>query len=299
MSKPAPKQKQSKNRKGRFQVIPRTWYRTDPPPFNPQPWNKITLEFNFTGLTPSNYGIITLTNVVNTIRDQTGADVISGAWWLFRFHGLAAWEMEGNPLEVVINDLDRLSAQTASDNDFQALRTLSDLPARNQWAHVTFVWPRDNRNNTFTNKDAGLLNIATIKANNDEGTSKVRVYLKVLWRSSNVNTPGRAITLSGPDSPRTKGSRVTPPQTMIRSGSSSKVSFPLDSGFVSRSENVEKCLDKNSGMIRQRPSSRAAAGHKTIKYNKLHKSCEVLPNNSDEAERLYHDWAEESCTDSE
>lgn len=307
--------KKSQKKKGRFQVIPRTWYRTDPPPYNPQPWNKLTLEFNFTGLTPSNYGIITIANVVNTIRDQSGADVVTGAWWLFRFHGLAAWEMEGNPLEVVINDLDRLSTQTASDEDFQALRTLSDLPARNHWAHVCFVWPRDNRNNTYSNKDAATLNIATIKANNDEGTSKVRVYLKILWRTSNVNTPGRSVTFTGPDpagsssSPHTSAGKYTP-----ATGAKARDAMPPGGGRQTAEDSAAQSLSRGtyaqpstrSDKSRRQVSARSDrvygeyTHHKQSSKNqtKMHKSCDTLPTNEEEAEMLYRRWDEE-LSDSE
>lgn len=298
--------KKSQKKKGRFQVIPRTWYRTDPPPYNPQPWNKLTLEFNFTGLTPSNYGIITIANVVNTIRDQSGADVVTGAWWLFRFHGLAAWEMEGNPLEVVINDLDRLSSQTASDEDFQALRTLSDLPARNHWAHVCFVWPRDNRNNTYSNKDAATLNIATIKANNDEGTSKVRVYLKILWRTSNVNTPGRSVTFTGPDPAGSSSSSLMRKDRSCtpENGNHSVGDYERPAGIRAHCVHHKKKEDRPCRQVVTTPQGTTSAPpthnhHKSSKINKYkNKSCDTLPTNEEEAEMLYRRWDEE-LSDSE
>lgn len=181
-----------RNGKGRKKSkLPVSWTKADPPRFCPNPWNNLILELNFTGLTPANFGVIKVSDVVNTIIDQTGINVVTGAWWCLRFCALAAWEMEGNGIEVIINDLDRLGSVAEADEDINVLRSLSDLPARNAWAHVSFLWPRDNRNDTIVNKNQGTLVVAVIKSNNDEGTSKVRVYLRILWRTSTINTPGR------------------------------------------------------------------------------------------------------------
>lgn len=185
-----------RNQRGR-RVLPQRWNSADPPSFNPNPWNRITLELNYQGLTPTNHGELKVSDVVATIRSQTSINVMENIWWLLKFHAVAAWEIEGNAIEVTINDLDNLRTDSGTNQDFTSLRTLSDTPARNHWAHVSMVWPRDLRNNVYTDQQDGPKQILFVKSNNTEGTSVVRMYLRIMWRTTAVNTPGR--TLIGPN----------------------------------------------------------------------------------------------------
>lgn len=190
-----PRRGNYRNQRGR-RVLPQRWNSADPPSFNPNPWNKMTLEFNFQGLTPTNHGTLTVGNTIATIRSQASINVLENTWWLVKFHAMAAWEIEGNALEVTINDLDNLRNDSGTNEDYTALRTLSDTPGRNKWAHVAMTWPRDLRNNVYTDNQDGPKQILFIKSNNSEGTSVVRLYLRIMWRTTAQNTPGR--TLSGP-----------------------------------------------------------------------------------------------------
>lgn len=182
-----------KRRNRRRRILPRGWNSVNPPSINPNPWYPLSLELRFPGITENNHGVITIQTIYRAINTQTGVNVMDSVWWLFRFLAVAAWEVKGYSLEMTINDLDNLRGSNNTPEDYTALTTRSDIAGRNSWAHVSFIWPRDLRNNVYSNNKDSLLEVARIKTDATTTGSEVNVYIRILWRSTYENIPGRSI----------------------------------------------------------------------------------------------------------
>lgn len=256
------KQKKSIKRVQRNRsIMPSSWRRPNPPSINPNPWNPLTLEFNYTGLTPGNHGTLTVSQVSQTLVEQTSINVNENTWFLLRFLFCSAWEMEGNGLEITINDLDQLQKDSGNQQDFTALSTRSDLPARNSWAHAALIWPQDQRNNVFETKDEAAQQIIYLKSNNDEGTSKIRLYLRILWRTTQQSTPGRV--LRGPDTKLTANGindasgkvRKWDNEPSSQGGKINQSTLRLDAGRRNKGMKKESCCTRQTEGNNERPTS--------------------------------------------
>lgn len=192
--------------------IMRMFARADPPAIDPNPWNKIILEYNFQ-LTQGQFGDITITNVSQFLTSQTRIDVLSGSYFLYKIQAIGAWELEGNPFEMSPCDLDTKSIDSTSQT-FSALSTKIDNPGRNKWSHLSFRWPKDNRNNVLESKDYGNMVLVRFRASNYESSvALVRAYLHIKWRTSWEENPGRSIQPVPRDAVPVKGQRDAIPRS--------------------------------------------------------------------------------------
>lgn len=165
----------------------------DPPPYQANPWNTIVLEATF-ALSSGQLGVMNVTNLVDLLRAQLRVDVFESTWWLFKVHEVGLWEITGQELGVTFCDLDS-GYSDAGPQSLSALAEKVDVPARNHWAHLYFRWPRDNRNDVLDNKNHQNRQILRVKAPLD-GSSSVTVHIRVSWRTSYEEVPGRAKTPS-------------------------------------------------------------------------------------------------------
>lgn len=164
--------------------------RADPPPFIPNPWNSIVLEGTFS-LAAGQDGFCNISTVVNLLIAQLRANVDTGTWWLFRISCVGLWEITGQELSVTFCDLDDAYNDAGADT-YSALAERIDTPARNRWSHLFYRWPRDNRNNVLDNKNHSNRTVLRVKGPLD-GSSKVIMHLRIVWRTSYEEVPGRSV----------------------------------------------------------------------------------------------------------
>lgn len=102
----------------------------------------------------------------------------------------------------------------SSSSSFSALTTKIDNPGRNKWSHLSFRWPKDNRNNVLESRDYGPMVIVRFRASNYESaTALIRVYLQVKWRTTWETGPGRAVEPLKRDAVPVKGRGDVTPRT--------------------------------------------------------------------------------------
>ncbi len=171
------------NYRRRQPIIPRPWRSPDPPSFNPVPWMYLTIEFQYLTLMHDVPGVLTIQDITTAITDRLGITVNDGNWTVVQLFGIAAWETTGAGLTLTLSDLDHPTVSATTDQ--AALATLYDRAGRNRWAHVSFVWPRDMRNNTFnTSQDDFNIAYITVAPEVASDSTKVHVYLRLRWRTS-------------------------------------------------------------------------------------------------------------------
>lgn len=169
--------------------------RRDPPPILNNPFTPLDLEFNWSGAPASDF-IIRVSDVSQFILDQLGIALQAGQNLAFRILEIGVWELTGKGLEVSFHDLDD---RYSVDADYAPIVTKLDTPGRNGWAHVHYRFPIDNRNNTLRAEgDHANFQILAIRPGYESaGDSRVKAYIKVSWRTSKYENPGRRVLPTG------------------------------------------------------------------------------------------------------
>jgi len=175
MNKTRNKQTQTRGRN------PRLRRDADPYAFEPNPWNRATLEMRKEIGTSS---AITFQQMAAALRSQL-FPAGSAAQLVFKVLAIHAWNISGGALQLVIND-----PVAAVDGKLTELITLRDLPARNKWANLHFSMPRRciiPVDPAAAGTSADFVSFAT--DNPAEPESGI-LYVEVMYRSaSNAEVP--------------------------------------------------------------------------------------------------------------
>lgn len=196
----APSKKRNRRRRT-AQPAAGGWYRrflrgADPPAFNPVPWNRAIIKVEWS--TPADNLTMSINELTTAIHNQQGVTPPTGYFTLVKLQGMAIWDLEGRSLEAVFYDLDDLQ-DTVTERFHHTLSERYDNSGRNKWAHVSFVWPKDNRNNVLSSGVHANAIICNIRYGTESQSEVVRVvgHVAVLWR---MGIPVEAPTLSSPTS---------------------------------------------------------------------------------------------------
>lgn len=169
--------------------------RADPPAILPNPYNALVLEANWAGAASTDF-VMTVTTISDLILQQLGISLRPSQNLSYRILEVGIWELTGKGLEVAFHDLD---ARYAVDADYAPLTTKLDTPGRNHWSHLHYRWPLDNRNNALrASGDPANFQILAIKAGLEtSGDARVKALVRVSWRTSQTETPGRVLEPTG------------------------------------------------------------------------------------------------------
>lgn len=147
------------------------------------PRNQLTLTFRYTGSSDKPVTTqIKISEIGTTAIAQLG--IASGDLNL-QLISVAVWEMEGNPILIIVPDLIEAGAEP--------LQIVEDQAGRNQWATVGYRWPKAHQNVVLnTNKDKDRFGCAIAVTAGSSGVAKnynIFVKMRVLWRGATTSSP--------------------------------------------------------------------------------------------------------------
>lgn len=154
----------------------------DPPSFNPVPWNRAIIKAEWS--TPGSDNLtISVGELTTAIHDQMGTSPPTGYFTCVKLQGIGIWDLNGNSMEVSFFDLDSF-ADNITQRFAHTISERYDNPGRNKWAHLHYVWPRDNRNNVLSSQTHSAAEILNLRPGTENTTSTRRIvaHIAVLWR---------------------------------------------------------------------------------------------------------------------
>lgn len=151
----------------------------DPPSFTQIPWHPIVLSDNVSFIATVNTKNYTATSIANIFKAQTGCKQPNEEL-SFRLVRVSVWELSGKKITLEVLDL----TIGLGANDF--LAQLEDIPGRNQWARVGYLYPTSQNLVIFSGNDTETL--VTVTADNG---STICVRFHVLWRFRFGTLPNR------------------------------------------------------------------------------------------------------------
>lgn len=161
----------------------------DPPQIEPLPWIPVTIAGE-AEITTDGMHTVTTTQILALAEEQLGLVVTQNLHWNLRLLAVGVWNMSGGKVLVSFADLSEKGLSTGN----KSIRTLSDSPARNHWAHVEYTYPQQQR--TFVQSEADDSQLLSITANGD-GPQKILMHMYILIRSALINEePGKQMTLT-------------------------------------------------------------------------------------------------------
>lgn len=160
----------------------------DPPCIEPLPWYTVTLALE-ADVDSSDLQNIAVDQILGLAEQQLGITLTQGLRWNLRFLAVGVWNLSGGNVLVSFADL---SLRNLSPGD-KSVKTKSDEPGRNHWAHIEYVWPQSQRN--FVHSEANNTWVMQV-ACKGEGKQRLLIHLYVNLRSSLVNDePASQMTL--------------------------------------------------------------------------------------------------------
>lgn len=151
----------------------------DPVTFTASPWNTVTLHMSGINSSPESATVtITLANVVSYLRSQLGlpADGILQV----RVEKVQAWTTDittANYTALRLNAFDLVMSATNAYS--KALQDVEDLPGRNHFANVGYIWPKTHQQVVFMSNEYADRPIYQLSWRNE---GLVKAYLRIMWR---------------------------------------------------------------------------------------------------------------------
>jgi hypothetical protein len=144
----------------------------DPTATVDKPWNNVVVSFTTAGV-----GTIPVTTVRDAFLAQltNGSATISGNLE-FQFRELRAWELAGNNVGAVINDL----------TTGEPHHTMHDEPGRNHWAAVGLKWA--NSQQLITRSSNSTQVVATVSSSGVQNAT-ILVHVQIRWRFAGGPAP--------------------------------------------------------------------------------------------------------------
>lgn len=156
----------------------------DPRTFISAPWNTVRLSMLSISDSPDDFTArVTVGNVQDYLVSQLNLPALTpDNQPQFRVKSVRAWLSGLDGTNNTNNGYLRLNCTDlimANNNTNEvSLKTVEDLPGKNHWANVGFVWPQDHTNTVFASNS----NIIPLFALSWRNAGVVRMHLDVLWR---------------------------------------------------------------------------------------------------------------------
>lgn len=151
----------------------------DPPSIEPLPWYTVTLALEADVPTSDLYDI-SVVRILGLAEQQLGVTITSGLHWNLKLLAVGLWNLSGGNVLASFADLSVRSLSVGN----KSVKTKSDEPGRNHWAHVEYVWPQSQR--AFVQSDVDDAIVVQVSAKG-EGTQRLLIHLYVSVRASLVN----------------------------------------------------------------------------------------------------------------
>lgn len=170
--------KRRKSRRPPQRTGVRSWRQADPPSLTLNPWNYcVVRNEQVTDETAVTY--FTMDALSTLLEDQLKLKPDNTYNMTFRLRKIGVWAI-GDTGALTLNcmDLDAPNDIDTENPQRHVIATRTDSPGKNHWAHVHFVWPRDNRNNVNSSADGKRVAFAITT----EAKTKIVVYFALQWR---------------------------------------------------------------------------------------------------------------------